>query len=101
MLVALTQMALASGPEVTTAGMCCLVVLETLLRGDKCMCTLLQSAVEVNTVSGPYINRHMSSSLNKMYSLLCFTWTLNGNFPPLSLLLTFHVTPPVPSHLTR
>lgn len=47
------------------------------------VCALLQSAgkahVEVNTASGPYINRHMSSSLNKMYSLLCFSWTLNGN----------------------
>lgn len=50
---------------------------------DECMCALLQSAekahVEVNTASGPYINHHMSSSLNKMYSLLCFAWTLNGN----------------------
>lgn len=54
--------------------MCCLVVLETLLWGDECMCALQQSVgkapVEVNTASSPYINHHMSSSLNKMYSSL-------------------------------
>lgn len=47
------------------------------------MCALLQSAgkahVEVNTASGPYINHHMCSSLNKMYSSLCFPWTPNDN----------------------
>lgn len=29
--------------------------------------------------SSPYINYHMSSSLNKMECLLCFPWTLNYN----------------------
>lgn len=47
------------------------------------MCALLKSAgkasVEVNSVRGPYVNHHMSSSSNKMYSILCFAWIPNGN----------------------
>lgn len=31
-----------------------------------------EGRVEVNTASGSYINHHMSASLNKIYSLLCF-----------------------------
>lgn len=75
--------ALPPGPEVSTVGICCLVVLETLFGGVWVHVSLLQSAgkahVEVNTASSPYINHHMSSFLNKMYSWLYFPWTLTGN----------------------
>lgn len=58
-----------SGPKVSTVGMCCLASQQSAGKAH----------VEVNTASGPYINHHMSSSFNKMYSLLCFPWTPNSN----------------------
>lgn len=37
------------------------------------------AAREDGPASSPYINHHMSSSLNKMECLLCFPWTPNHN----------------------
>lgn len=87
MMVALTQMSGFGGAGLGAGGVQSWNVPTCgpgdFVGGDECMCTLLQSAgkvhVEVKAASGPYINHHMSSSLNKMYSLLCFPWTPNGN----------------------
>lgn len=87
-MVALTQMSRFRGAGLGAGGVQSWNVLpcgpgDFVGAGGERMCALLQSAgkahVEVNPASGPYINRHMSSSLNKMYNLLCFAWTPNGN----------------------
>lgn len=69
------------------------------LRSWRCLgacVALLKSVgkahVEVNAARAPYINHHMSSSLNKMYSSLCCAWTTNGN-KCVSVPLTFNISP--------
>lgn len=89
-MVALTQMSGFGGAGLGAGGVRSWNVLpcgpadfvgEGRWRGG--MCALPQSAgkahVEVKPASGPYINRHMSFFVNKMYSSLCFAWTPNGN----------------------
>lgn len=87
-MVALTQMSWFRGTGLGAGGVQSWNALpcgpgDFVVGGDECMCAPLQSVgkahVEVNTASGPYINHHMSSSLNKMYTSLCFPWTPNGN----------------------